>query len=296
MFRLAPAAIVLLLVGVAAYSGSFYATRSVFAHYTHCDSSSPWTTVPCNADNSPPQLPRYWAIQIGDENQLGYSDGIEGFVSAQDVAIHDQDLRPGDRRDFIVQLLRMQGGSQGAELVQAGFVEGKLPNGQWRGSPKVFTENIGSCFGYTFSEYATPSPNPRYDEWFRVSWAGATGYGCGGTIYIWQYGRGSSFGTFQYGFMFGSPFNRYDAGTEHLDRNHMEPNGTQCFGGGYLCSSWTYGYDLFLWRRSAGYWQLWDYTRPTVRIEDEAVENWRSGYFHNDVTNWYEFTTTGNWR
>ncbi len=75
----------------------------------------------------------------------------------------------------------------------------------------------------------------------------------------------------------------------------MEPNGTQCFGGGYLCTS-DYGYDLWLWKQAGGYWELWDDLRPTVERENQVVQGWASGYFHNTLQYWFRFTTTGNWQ
>jgi hypothetical protein len=184
------------------------------------------------------------------------------------------------------------------EWAQMGFWEGKMPNGHSPSTPKIYTENKSLCFpgpydGVTFVERTTPAGNPRYNEYFRVSWAGASGP-CpgGGTVYIWQFGRGPSFATIDVGYMFVSSA-RIDAETEHYDRVYMEPNGTQCFGW-TACTSG--GYDLFLWKQTGQYWEQWDYTYPTVVIENQVVQGWASQYYHNVLQDWYEFTTTGNWQ
>jgi len=290
MFRLAPAAIVLLLVGLATTLVSFYATRSVLAHYSHCDPAGPpWTAVPCNDVSG--GIARYYAGQRGNTAYPGgFSNGIEGFISAQDVTIHDT------AQDFIADWVGVRNMNPAyeptGESVQAGFTEGVFPNGQPRTTPKVYNEFLSACFGYSFAERSTPAPNPRYNEYFRVSWEGASGAGCGQTVYIWQFGRGPGFATFDYGFMFVSS-GRFRATTELRDRTHMEPVGTQCFGWITSCTM-SGGYDLFL-RDQYGWYQWQDWV-PTIRDENQVVQGWASGYHHNDLTSWYEFTTTGNWQ
>ena len=65
MARLLRVALFLFLVGLAAYTGSFYATRSALAHYSHCDAAGPpWTAVPCN--DVAGGIPRYYAGQRGN--------------------------------------------------------------------------------------------------------------------------------------------------------------------------------------------------------------------------------------
>jgi hypothetical protein len=286
MRRLLFPAFLLLLVALAIYAGSFYATRSVFAHYTHCDPASPWTAVPCN--EVPGGFSRYYAGQRGNHAYPGgFSNGIEGFISAQDVSIHDTS------QDFVADWVGVRSVAAN-EWVQAGFVEGILPNEYSRTTPKVYNEFVSACFGYSFAERSTPPPNPRYNEYFRVSWAGASGFACGQTVYIWQFGRGPSFATFDYGFMFVSS-GRFRATTELRDKTHMEPIGTQCFGWITSCTT-SGGYDLFLWKQSEGYWYQWQDQVPTIIDENQIVDGWASRYYHNDLQTWYEFTTTGSWQ
>lgn len=117
----------------------------------------------------------------------------------------------------------------------------------------------------------------------------------GWKVYVWQLGRGVTFATFDYAFMY-SGSGVYGAYSEWRDHTHMEPAGTQCFGGGYLCTPSEYGYDLSLWNNESGYWQQWDDSRPTVVTENQAVQGFTSRYWHNPSQYWYRFTTTGVWQ
>ncbi len=176
MVRLLAAACVLLAVGFAAYAGSFYATRSALAHYSDCDPSAPWTFNPCNGD-PPAQLPRYYAEQFGNTAySAGHSNGINGFISSQYVALHDT-----SQQDFMANWIGMTKDFGTVEWAQTGFIEGKLPNGYWRTTPTIYTENQSLCYGHSFVERSTPPGNPRYNEYFRASWAGAWG-SCPGVV------------------------------------------------------------------------------------------------------------------
>jgi len=300
MRRLILAVVLLFLVGLATYTGALYATRSALAHYSHCDAGSPWTFNPCN--DVPGGISRYYAGQRGNHAYPGgFSNGIEGSISAQDVSIHDTG------QDFIADWVGVRNMNPAyeptGEWVQLGFTEGCcFPNGGSRTTPKIYTEYQSQCpafqgafGGPVFVERSTPAGNPRYNEYFRVSWAGATGP-CpqGGTVYVWQFGRGPSFATIDVGYMF-VPSGRFRATTELRDRTHMEPVGTQCFGWITSCTT-SGGYDLFLWQQTGQYWEQWDYTHPTIIDENQVVQGWASRYYHNVLQDWYEFTTTGNWQ
>jgi hypothetical protein len=279
-----------LAITAGGYLAGFSGARLARGHFTHCDPGAPWTTNPCNG--VPGGLERYYAAQIGNTAYLaGYSNGIDGFISAQDVAIHDI------QNDFIANWIGVA--NLVGEWVQPGFWEGIMPNGAQRTTPQVYNETMSACqaIGYSFAERSTPPGNPRYNEYFRVSWHGSYGY-CANPVakvYIWQYGRGAGFATFDYGFMF-TMSGRFDATTELRDRTHMEPSGTQCFGGGYLCTPSEYGFDLFLWKQSDQTWYLWDASRPTTIVENEVAQGFGSGYFHNPSQQHYRFTTTSGWQ
>ncbi len=289
MSRIIAWAVLLVTVSLGLYVASFYATRVVLGSGYLCDEFFPWTFNPCNDVSG--GIPRYYALQKGNvAYAAGISNGIQGFISAQDVSIHDT------QEDFIGNYIDMADTVTG-ESAQIGFTEGILPNLQQRTTPIIYTEFQSACpsLGYNFAERSTPPGNPRYNEYFRVSWAGASG-SCaqGGTVYIWQFGRGSNFATIDFAFMFGASV-RFDATTELRDRKYMEPSGTQCFGGGYLCTPSQYGYDLFLWNQTYQGWFQWDTSRPTTIIENQIVQGYASGYFHNPVQQWYQFTTTSGW-
>lgn len=79
----------LLFEAAAIFVAFFLATQMTIAHYSHCDPDAPWTVVPCNDVNG--GIARYHAGQEGNWAYplRGSSNGIEAFISAQDVAIHD---------------------------------------------------------------------------------------------------------------------------------------------------------------------------------------------------------------
>lgn len=298
----APTLIIALGVAFAAYVGAYSAATTVLAHGTHCDSTAPYTFVPCNRDGVPGLLPRYYAGETGNPAYAaGKSNGIRGFISAENVAIADTSS------DFIANFIGIthpnldcsQLDNPSCQWVQLGFDDGVRPSGGSSNSVKVYTEVKSTCplwgsNGYSFTLHSTPSGNPRYNEYFEASYKGSFGWCSGEKVYFYNFNRGISFGTFDFGittFTLG----RFDATTELRDWHAMEPSETQCFGGGYQCTPSQYGHDLVLWNNSTGYYSFWDTSRPTIITEDQSVQGWTSDYFHNPNQYYYRFTTTSPW-
>lgn len=270
--RIAAVVITFVVSALAAYT----ATGSVEGHGNHCGGAHP----PCNTGNS-----RHFVGQgsiPGLANST--SNGIYGRVGAQNVAILDQtcaNMTSNPQCDHISHALQMQ---FGADFMTIGFTEGCCVGPGWGSyvNPIFFTEVQSGCFGWWFFTRSTPS----LEETPSIRWKGGSGSGCGFPAYIWIFERNG--GTpFDVGFTSSSQ-GTFAAFTEHFNNTHMEPNGTQCFGGGW-CRS-IYGLALQRWNQGTQTFSLWDSTVSTSFQEG-------NGYFHTPASGiqWYGFNTTGTW-
>ena len=257
MPRLLSGAFLLLLVGLASYSGSFYVTRAVFA------------ATACGAPN-PPCRTYHTGQQGNDTFFSGYSHGIEGSIRYQDVAMYST-------TDTLAHWLTMVNFAPLA-WAQMGFVEGQDPNGVKRTNVVLYSERSEGaiCQSYRFSPINPAPYNPDYP---MIYWTGQS---------IFCSPEGKTGYTYSVGRMGGAPLdtvylpaalNNFQAYSEEKIMVFMEPNGTQRFGDSI---------SLFLYNKGTGYWDQWGVERPTFVRENQ--EN--SRYYHNPIDTWTSFTTT----
>lgn len=252
---------VLLMLAVSSFWLSFYATESVQAHGTHCDTYAP---LFCS---------KYFSGQY-----RCCAPGIQGKIKAADVDIVEPDL---DANGHWMGLTK----TDNSEWVQMGFYEGNGPNVPTTYAPQVYTEFMRSaCSGaYAFIQHGTFGT--LWDQMF-VYWTGSY-YTCPSnpsvTLYRFDMKRGSiSNPVLGTGYM-GNPYGRFDAYSERHNFHAIEPNGTQCFGTNNSCSaSTTYGLKTYDYNQNQ--WNLW--TGSPVPRNDAP-------YNRIQMANYYSFYTSG---
>lgn len=91
-----------------------------------------------------------------------------------------------------------------------------------------------------------------------------------------------------YSSFYNSPYARFEAGTEHFNNTHVEPNGRACFGTRSSVSknglAGTDGSGIKAYNYPRGVWETWLWT-PTFIIE--------AGYIYLQPQAYWAFETLG---